>query len=327
MLVAQLSTFGKPDEVIELVEQPDPGEPGDGQVLVEAEFFPINPADINNLEGSYGAMPPALPMVPGNEGVGLVAKVGPGVTHLAPGDRVMLPGPGTWRQRSLGNASTMLALPKDIDPLQLAMLRVNPPTAYLMLHKYVAPEPGNWVIQNAANSGVGHLVVKLAREAGLKSVCVVRRPDLIGPLRDAGADVVLVDGPDLDQEVLDAVESGALPLALDAVGGDATRRLARCVADGGTVVNYGLLSGRSPKIDARELIFRGVTLTGFWLRQWFVVTPPAEIAALYGSLAAKLVDGNLAVDVEKVYPLSKLKEAVAHAALGGRSGKILVSCR
>lgn len=326
MLVAQVSKFGKPEEVIEVVEQPDPGDPGAGEALVATEFFPINPADVLNLEGGYGATPPMLPMIPGAEGVGRILSVGAGVTHLKPGDRVLLPGPGAWRERAIGKAASMFALPVGVDPRQLAMLRVNPPTAYLMLHRFVAPQAGHWVIQNAANSGVGHCLITLAREAGMKSVSVVRRQALVAPLRAHGADVVLVDGPDLDARVREAIGGGTLALAIDAIGGAATQRLARCVADGGTVVNYGLLSGEPCMIDGRELVFRGVSLKGFWLRSWFAETAPAEIAALYRMLAGKLAEGSLAVDVEQVYPLVRLKDAVAHAARGGRSGKILVSC-
>lgn len=252
--------------------------------------------------------------------------VGPGVTHVVPGDRVLLPGPGAWRERVVCNASNVFALPSGVDPRQLAMLRVNPPTAYLLLHQYVAPEPGHWVVQNAANSGVGRIVVELARELGIKTINVVRRPQLTEPLRTAGAEVVVVDGPDLVARVRDVIGDGVVPLALDAVGGTATQRLAHCLTDGGTVVNYGILSGESSMIDGRELIFRGVTLTGFWLRRWFAETPRDEIVTLYRKLAAMLVEGGLAVEVEEVYPLSRLKEAVAHAGRGGRSGKILVSC-
>jgi NADPH:quinone reductase-like Zn-dependent oxidoreductase len=239
---------------------------------------------------------------------------------------VLLPAPGAWREHAIGKADAMFALPASVDPRQLAMLRVNPPTAYLMLHSYVAPQAGHWVIQNAANSGVGHCLITLAREAGMKSVNVVRRQELVAPLRAHGADVVLVDGPDLDARVREATGGGTLALAIDAVAGAATRRLARCVADGGTVVNYGLLSGEPCMIHGRELVFRGVSLRGFWLRRWFAETAPGEIAALYRALAAKLADGSLAVAVEQVYPLARLKDAVAHAARGGRSGKILVSC-
>lgn len=326
MRVAQVSRFGKPEEVIEVVEQPAPDAPGAGEVLVQTEFFPINPADVLNLEGRYGATPPQLPMIPGAEGVGRVTKVGAGVAHLKPGDRVLLPGPGAWRECALGKAAGMFALPAGVDPKQLAMLRVNPPTAYLLLHRYVAPQAGHWVIQNAANSGVGHLLIKLACEAGMKTVNVVRREELVAPLRAHGGDVVLVDGADLDARVREAIGGGTLALGIDAVGGVATQRLARCVADGGTVVNYGALSAQACVVDHRELIFRGVSLTGFWLRRWFAQTPPADIAALYRRLADKLADGTLAVDVEKVYPLRQLKEAVAHAVRGGRGGKILVSC-
>jgi trans-2-enoyl-CoA reductase len=326
MLAAQFSRFGRPDEVIEVVEQPEPPDPGAGEVLLETELFPINPADVLNLEGKYGVAPPTLPMIPGAEGVGRVTKVGTDVTHLRAGDRVLLPGPGAWRERAIGKAAGLFALPASVDPRQLAMLRVNPPTAYLMLHQFTPPQAGHWVIQNAANSGVGHCLIKLAREAGMKSVNVVRRQELVAPLRVFGADAVLIDGPELDARVREALGGGTLALAIDAIGGTATQRLARCVADGGTVVNYGFLSGEPCVVDNRELVYRGVTLKGFWLRRWYVETPPTIIAALYRKLAAMLADGTLAVEVEKVYPLARLKDAVAHAAREGRSGKILVSC-
>jgi NADPH:quinone reductase-like Zn-dependent oxidoreductase len=325
MLAALVSRFGPPEEAIEVVEQADPGEPGPDEVVVEAEYFPINPADVLNLEGKYGAVPPKLPMIPGAEGVGRIARAGAAVRHVKPGDRVLLPGPGCWRERIKAPAKSVFALPAGVDPKQLAMLRVNPPTAYLMLHRFVPPAPGQWVIQNAANSGVGHCLIRLARQAGVKTVNVVRRGELVGPLQAFGGDIVLADGPDLDARVRAAIGNAPLPLAIDAVAGSATQRLARCVSDGGTVVNYGMLGGEPCMVDARDTVFRDVRLHGFWLRKWFADTPPGEIAALYRALAAKVADGTLAVEVEAVYPVRRIKEAVAHAARGGRSGKILVS--
>lgn len=325
MLAAQVNAFGRPDEVIEVVEQVDPGEPGPEEVVVEAEFAPINPADVLNIEGKYGAVQPPLPMTPGGEGVGRIAKTGSAVRHVKTGDRVLLPGPGCWRERIKAPGKVVFALPEGVDPKQLAMLRVNPPTAYLMLHQIVEPKLGQWVIQNAANSGVGHCLIRLARLAGVKTVNVVRREELIAPLRAFGGDVVLTDGPDLDARVRAEIGAAPLPLAIDAVGGSGTQRLARCVSDGGTVVNYGVLSGEPCLVDGRETVFRDVRLRGFWLRKWFVDTPPAQIVAVYRELAAKVVDGTLAVEVEAVYPIRKIKQAVAHAARGGRSGKILIS--
>jgi trans-2-enoyl-CoA reductase len=324
MWVAELAEFGPPETAVRLIERPDPGDPSVGEVVIVAEFAPINPADLLNLKGLYGAERPQLPLIPGAEGVGRVVRCGPDVAKVKAGDRVLLPGPGTWRERFLVPAQGLFALPEGIDPRQLAMLRVNPPTAYALLHEFVPPQPGDWVIQNAANSGVGHCLIRLAREAGMKSVNVVRRPELIAPLKAFGGDVVLVDGPDLDARVREATSQGTLRLAIDAVGGSATQRLAQCVQNDGVVVNYGALSGWACRIDVRETVFRNVTLRGFWLRRWFMVTPPQTIGATYRMLAAKLADGTLTFDVEKVYPFREIAEALAHAARPGRSGKILL---
>jgi trans-2-enoyl-CoA reductase len=324
MKAARLSRFGKPAEVIELADVQDPGAPGEGEVLIDVIACPINPADLLLLENRYGASPPKLPLTPGAEGLGRIAQVGSGVKHVKPGDLVLVPGPGTWRERMAAPAAAVWALRSKADLHQLAMLRVNPATAYLMLHDYVPAKAGGWVIQNAANSGVGHCLIRLAKQAGVKTINVVRRESLVAPLKAYGADVVLVDGPDLDARARAATGGAPLPLAIDAVGGAATQRLARCVDEKGVVVNYGLLSGDPCMMDGRDTVFRDVSLRGFWLRRWFAETPSAEIGKLYEKLAALIDDGTLKVDVEKVYPLAQIKDAVSHAAREARSGKILL---
>lgn len=324
MKAARLSRFGKPAEVIELADLPEPGTPAADEVLIDVVACPINPADVLMLEGLYGASPPKLPLTPGAEGIGRITKVGAGVQHVKPGDLVLVPGPGTWRERMLAPAAAVWALQSKADQYQLAMLRVNPATAYLMLHDYVPAKAGSWVIQNAANSGVGHCLIRLAKQAGVKTINVVRRESLVAPLKAYGADVVLVDGPELEQRVRAATGGAPLPLAIDAVGGPSTQRLARCVDDKGVVVNYGLLSGEPCMVDVRDTVFRDVSLRGFWLRRWFAETHSADIQKLYARLAALVEDGTLKVEVEKVYPLGKIKDAVAHAAREARAGKILI---
>lgn len=325
MWVAELTEFGQPETAVHLIERPDPGDPGDGEVVVAAEFVPINPSDLLNIQGMYTTKRVHLPLVPGGEGVGRVVRCSPGVRQVKVGDRVFLPSPGTWCERFKVPVRGLFALPEGVDPQQLAMFRVNPPTAYLMLHEFVKPQPGHWVIQNAANSAVGHCLIRLALEAGMKSVNVVRRPELIAPLQAFGGDVVLVDGPNLDARVREAIGAGTLLLALDAVGGSATQRLARCVQDDGLVVNYGALSLEPCQVHTRETVFRNVTLRGFWLRRWYRNTPPQKIGETYRMLAAKLVDGTMSMNVEKVYPFREISQALGHAAQSGRSGKILLS--
>jgi trans-2-enoyl-CoA reductase len=162
----------------------------------EVAAFPINPADLLTITGGY-AVRPQLPATLGAECVGRIASVGSNVQGLATGDRVINLGRDNWCQRRKVPAAQALAVPADADVLQLAMLKVNPATALLMLRNYVALQPGDWVIQDAANSGVGTNLIGLARADGIRTVNVVRRSALTEPLQAIGADVVVVDGDDL----------------------------------------------------------------------------------------------------------------------------------
>jgi trans-2-enoyl-CoA reductase len=322
MKAVQFSQFGVPHEVVTVAVQPEPAAPGPGEVALELLCSPINPADLLLLSGNYGHRPP-LPAIAGLEGVGRVTALGERVDHLKVGDRVLLPGQ-CWRERSVAPAGGLVALPSAASNEQLAMLTVNPPTAWAMLHDFVQLAAGDWVIQNAANSGVGTNLIVIAKRLGVKTIAVVRRDSLVAPLRELGADVVLVDGPDLAERARAAIAGGKLRLAIDAIGGEATARVAASVDDGGVVVNYGLLSGQNCQISGRELVFRGVRLEGYWLATWFGKHPRSEIGRVYGELARMIADGTIAVPVEARYPLSRVREALEHAAREGRGGKVLL---
>jgi NADPH:quinone reductase-like Zn-dependent oxidoreductase len=329
MLVAQFARFGDPAEVLEVADHPEPPAPGAGEVLVDLVAAPINPSDLHTIAGTYG-IKPSLPSVPGYEGVGAVAAVGAGVTHLKPGDRVLLlTAPGTWRARLLLRAGSLFALPP-ADDLQLAMLGANPPTALLLLERFVSVTAGDWVIQNAANSGVGSSLIAVARARGVRTVNVVRRESASESVRALGGDVTVLDGSGLAKRVQDAVrEAGGDParlrLGIDAVAGRATGRLMRCLAPGGTVVNYGALSGEAVQIEPADLIFLGTTLRGFWLVPWFREAPREEQARVFGEVARLVASGALRTPIEATYPLARAREACAHAAREGRAGKVLLT--
>ncbi|MBL6751376.1 MAG: zinc-dependent alcohol dehydrogenase family protein [Nevskia sp.] len=327
MLAVRYSRYGNPPDVAELYEAPEPGTPGPGEVLVDVDVTAINPSDLLRFEGRYGKEGAALPADAGSGGVGTVAAVGPGVVGVKPGDPALLHtyfiGTGLWRQRLKARAEDIFPLPP-ADPLQLGMLTGNPPSAWVMLHDYVKLQPGEWLIQNAANSAVGHYLIKLARGAGLRTLNVVRRADAVQELVDFGGDAVLVDGPDLAERVRQLTGGKPPRLAIDAIAGEATQRLANSVADGGTVVNYGLLSGQACRVEPRDTVFRDVTLRGFWLQSWWNHTPRQDVRALYARLAGMVADGSLTVPVEATYPLSKIRQALEHAARPGRVGKVLL---
>jgi len=324
MLKAQYSERGPvPQAVIEAVpfERPTLAQ---GQALVAVLAAPINPSDVLMLTGQYGMLPP-LPAVGGSEGVGRVIELGPDTQGPAVGQTVLLPaGSGTWASHLVAPAARLLPLPNDADPKQLAMLTVNPPTASLLLSDFVQLQPGDWVIQNGANSGVGSYVVQLARLRGLKTVNIVRREAAVAGVQAQGGDVVLVDGDDLAARVQAATGGAAIKLGIDAVGGKATMRLAGTLAESATIVNYGALGGEPCTVSPRELVFRDVTLKGFWLARWFRVTPQPQQLALLTELANLIAAGKLSTPIQASYEVAQIKQAIAAAAAGERQGKILI---
>ena len=322
MLKAQYNERSSiPQDVISAVEFDKP-ELQEDETLVELIASPINPSDVLTLTGHYGILPP-LPAIGGNEGVGKVVELG-GKGH-ALGTTVLLPvGIGTWATHIVCKMKQLIPLPSEADPKQLSMMTINPPTALLLLEEFVDLQPGDWVIQNAANSGVGNYLIQLAKIKGLKTINVVRRESAVDSLKLMGADVVLVDSPNLAKDVAKITGEQGPKLAIDAVGGSATDRLAASLVEGGTVVNYGMMSGEPCQASASALVFRDITLKGFWLAKWFRSATPEKQMAVYGQITQYIAQGKLKTNIHAEYPVSQIKQAVKAAAEGGREGKVLV---
>jgi NADPH:quinone reductase-like Zn-dependent oxidoreductase len=203
------------------------------------------------------------------------------------------------------------------------MLRINPATALLLLDDHVALKPGDWVIQDVANSAVGRHLIVLAKAKGVRTLNVVRRDDVSDELKALGADVVLTDGPDLAQRAQQATGGAPIRLGIDAVSGEACKRIADSVADGGVVVSYGSMSG-ADLVISRAALGRGITLKAFMLGDGLAKRPREQVRAIYAELAAKLRDGVLKAPVDATYPIDDIKAALAHAQRGHRNGKVLV---
>jgi len=325
MLRAEYKVRGPvPHEIIEAVEFSQP-ELQEGEVLLELLAAPINPSDVLTLTGDYGILPP-LPAIGGNEGVAKVVEHGPGVTSPALEQTILLPvGIGTWATHMVAKASALTPLPNEADPLQLSMITINPPTASLLLSEFVDLQEGDWVIQNAANSGVGNYLVQLAKMKGFKTVNVVRRESLIDPLKAQGADVVVVDSENLHEEVAAQTEGGEIKLGIDAVGGSGTARLGNCLANDATLVNYGMMSGKPCVLSPQVIVFKGVTVKGFWLAKWFKSATKDQQMSLYGELTQLVATGKLHAPIHASYAVKDIKQAVEVASQGERNGKVIMS--
>ena len=313
---------GKPEQVLRLETQPL-AAPGPTEVVVRLRAAPINPADLNQIEGKYPVRAP-LPATPGFEGAGVVEEVGAAVRDLAAGTQVILPHDlGTWREAAVVAGEKLVAVPNEIAPEQAAMLKIYPLTAWRLLHGFVRLEKGDWVIQNAANSAAGRAVIQIAHELGYRTLNVVRRPELIEELRAEGGDVALLDNDELREAAAAATERAPIRLGLNAVGGESALRLAKIVAPEATIVTYGAMSLRPLTMPNGLLIFKNLHFTGFWVNKWYEQASASERAETFAQIFDLAHRGLLETKIEHAYPLAEYATALARAAQGERAGKVI----
>jgi NADPH:quinone reductase-like Zn-dependent oxidoreductase len=320
----QLLRFGNPEEVIALNEAPEPALKA-GEVLVKLEAASINPSDFLLVKGYYG-LQPTFPFNLGAEGVGRVVTVGDEVDKALQGKRVLIlptSESGTWADHLVATPKQLVPAPEEADALQLAMIGINPATAYLLLREYVKLQAGDWIGQTAANSAMGQYIIQFAKLAGLKTLNVVRREEAAEQVRQSGGDLVLIEGPDLAQNIKNALQGEQLSLILDTVGGGVVSSLAQSLKNGGPVVSYAMQSGKFPAISPADFFYRGLSLHGFWLINWIRNAPHQEIETVYGKLAGLVSDGTLHASVDATYGISEYKQAITHSLQSGRNGKVL----
>ena len=200
MRAIQITEFGRPEDVLHVIDAPEPPSPGPSEVRVAVEFSP--------LFVSGALLRPPLPLIPGNEGVARIIEVGQGVDTVAVGDLVVVPlFAGAWREQLLLPAEGLFRLPHG-SAEQFSMLGSNPPTAGLILSEFAGLKPGDWIVQNAANSGVGRSLIALAKARGFRTINLARDESVLADLTTAGADIVHLDDATAAE---DARKRSALP--------------------------------------------------------------------------------------------------------------------
>ena len=325
----EFNEIGNPAEVLTVKEE-ESRPLRSSEVRVRVLAVPIHPSDLLQVRGNYG-VEPLLPSTPGKEGIGRVLETSPEVKHLKVGQLVLLAGSenGTWRNEIVAPASGFIPLP-DLGAIdssiieQLSMTIVNPMTAFLMLTEFIDLKEGQWIIQSASNSAVGGYVIQFAKQRCIKTINVVRRPGLEKDLLAKGADVVLIDGPDLAEKISIATGGDPIILGLDAVGGETYIRLANSLGYGGTLVAYGGLSGKGATLNTGLTILNDLRLRGFWLTKWYEKAEIQDVQAAIGMIIPMIIKGDLNANIDSRFNLSEIKEAVIRAEQGGRNGKLLI---
>ncbi|NMO55711.1 zinc-dependent alcohol dehydrogenase family protein [Actinoplanes sp. TBRC 11911] len=311
MRALQYDVFGDAVEVLKLVDLPEPGAPGPGEVQVAVLYAPLNHHDLLTIAGTKKPNP-ALPAVAGNEGLGRVVATGPGVGNVEPGDIVVLPLLlGTWRERMTAPAHGLTPLP-DGDLQQFSMLGSNTPTAGLALSEYVPLAKGDWVAQSSGNGGVGRNLIALAKARGFRTASLVRRPELVDELHAAGADVVVVDGPHAAAEIASATGNAPIRLAVEGVGGRVADELLGLLAPGGTLLRYAARDeiDQDGSAAARGIHIDRLSVAGF--------DYATKIVPVIAEAVPLIESGALRVPVEAVYGLDEIRTAIAHLKRGGK---------
>lgn len=320
MKTAIYSEFGTPEKVLGTAEVDRP-EPGPGQVLVKMVLSPVHNHDLMTIAGQYG-FKPLLPAVPGTEAVGRVEALGEGVTHLKLGQRVAGGAEKSWADYYLATAARLVPVPDSVSD-ETACQLVSMPLSAKMLLDTLEVGAGDWIAINAANGAVGKLLIQYGAEKGVNVLGLVRRDAAVEEMAALGFKTVVATEGDGWQEKARGITGGAPILrGIESLGGDGAAQLSGILADGAQLISFGAMTGRPLKISAGELLFRNISVKGFWGAKPPV--KPERIGELLGELIRDAAAGKLVLDIEAAYPITDVAEAVRASGEPGRKGKIAI---
>lgn len=324
MRCVRFDRFGDPTDVLRVHDVPTPS-PGPGEVLVRMRVRPVNPSDLLTVRGLYGALP-QLPATPGYEGMGVIEAVGPNVRGTEIGQRVIpMRTPGTWQECLVVNAANLVPTPDSLSDESAAQFLVNPLSAWIMVTEELALQPGQWLLQTAAGSTLGRLLLQIAKLRQVKTINVVRRRAQAEELRALGADeVICTEDEDLGERVMAITNGAGVSAAIDAVGGQIGGSVVQALAPGGLMLIYGMLSLEPTPINGGQMVFRATSVRGFWLTAWLRRAPAEKQRTLMREVLSHMVKGEIVPPIEAKYDLGDITEAVRHAERPGRHGKVLL---
>ena len=312
--------FGSPGKVLRTIERPLP-EPGPGQVRVKLVLAPIHNHDLMIVSGRYG-FKPELPHFPGTEALGVVDKLGEGVTNLTVGQRVTGGGTATWSEYYAGNAESLVPLPDGIDDATACQLIAMPLSAFRLLDE-LEMQRGDWLVQNAANGAVGKVVAKLAAERGIRVLNIVRREAAVAELAAEGiGDVVSSEHADWQERVRALTGGAPISRALDSIGGRASDELMDFVAEEGWLISFGALSGKPVQLNAENLLFKRAIVKGFWAAKPSKIVTPERMRGAIGDFVNRAAEGTLKLPVAQIFDLDHAADAAEASDTPGRAGKI-----
>lgn len=317
--------WGEPAEVLQVRDVPLP-RPGPGQVRVRMLAAPVNPSDLFLVRGVYGFQPP-LPCTPGFEGVGVVEEGSGLLARRVRGKRVAVLNSksGNWAEHVVIPARQAVPVPAGLSDEQAASFFVNPATALIMMRYVLRPPRGAWLLQTAAGSALGRMIIRLGQRDGFRTLNVVRRREQADELlRLGGTAAVATNDEPLVERVLAITGGEGVRYAVDAVGGATGSEAARCLARNGRLLLYSSLSGEALTVHPRTLLVGQKCVEGFWLSEWVRDQGVLTMLLLFRKLGKLIQEGVLASEFGATFALDDIQAAVRQADKPGRQGKVLL---
>jgi NADPH2:quinone reductase len=323
---------GEPSSVLKLAEI-DPPTLAAGEALVRVLLSPIHPSDLHMVRGRYGYQP-ELPASPGIEAVGVVEAVGPEVQRSIVGTRVVFVGTwSTWREQVVCPVDRLVPVPDGLDDAVAATSFTNPLTAWALTRSSHNLKDSEWLLQTAAASSVGKLVLQLAQQYRFKTINVIRRREQEGIIRNLGGnEVICTENEDLRARLHALTAGNGVERAIDCVAGELGAEVARNLAPAGTMLVYGALSSHRQTDPAKflmpvfapRLIYSTATVRGWWLPRWVSSQPLAEVRAATSDLLTMLSNGALTAPATVRYSFKDFQEAVRLADGEAGQQKVLL---
>uniref|UniRef100_A0AC34QTR6 Enoyl reductase (ER) domain-containing protein n=1 Tax=Panagrolaimus sp. JU765 TaxID=591449 RepID=A0AC34QTR6_9BILA len=321
----EITRLGNPREVLQLKTIDVSTKLASKEILVKWLASPINPLDINRMEGTYPGS--IAPIVGGSEGVGVVEKAS-NDSNFKPGDMVIpITNSEPWGEYEVRDDENFIKLRKGIDLISAATLMINPPTAYFMLQNVIKLNPGDYVIQNSANSGVGRAAIEIAKAYGYKTINLIRdRPNidvLKNELKTLGADHVFTE-EEFRKVGRKVAEEYDIKLALNGVGGRSALAISSALSPGGTMVTYGGMSKKPSEIATGALVFKGIKVCGFAVGKWMQIPENRpQVVIMFDDLQQLIIEGKLHPPPIETHELNNFTEAIERT-IEGKYGKQLL---
>jgi NADPH2:quinone reductase len=286
--------------------------PKPSQVLIQLHASPINPSDLMFLRGLYG-IKKKLPVAGGFEGSGTILEVGSEIHNLKKGDRVSFVSStsgGTWQEFVTTEESNCIRLLDEVTLDQGSSLFVNPLTAYAMVARTQILTPNQGIVQTAAASSLGKMIIRLCKSKGIPCLNIVRRQEQVEELQKLGADLILNSSDEkFDREFFKLVKKNNINVCLEAVGGDLAKNVFELMPPNSTMICYGALSEKPFEVNPGMVLFGNKKIEGYWLSSWMYTTPKDEVNKIAVE-TQKLLGSIFETHIQKRFKIDQIVDAL-----------------